>query len=144
MEQSRRVWIAIGGIVVGALVIGTVAALTLGGGGKEHTITGVLEVQDPAAKVSGGACTLSSKFDAIHAGTPVHITDEKKTSLGSGELSPAKVLPGNKSGGCEFTFFVSNVAKADSYNIAVDDQGEVNYTYEALKDEGWAASLKIS
>jgi hypothetical protein len=140
---SRRAWIAIGVIAAVGIAIGLGAALTFGAGSNNHTITGVVDVIDPGAKIANGTCTLSSNAP-VGGGTKVEITNQDKQLLGSSELGPAKQMPGNKTGGCQFTFAVGGVPNASTYRVQIGTEGSASYSQSQLSDAGWAVSLNVS
>jgi hypothetical protein len=143
-ESKRGVVIAVVVIVLVGLAVGVGLAITFGAGSGKHTVTGVVAVKDSGAKTSNGNCVLSDTANSVGKGTKVEITDEHKTLLGTGTLGEAKQMPGNKSGGCQFTFFVTGVPSASTYNVTVGDEGSVAYTQDQLSEAGWAVSLNAT
>ncbi len=143
-QSNRRVVLTVGIIALVGLAIGVGLALTFGAASGKHTITGVISVHDPKANTANGNCVLSADAPDVNVGTTVKITNEHKELLGSATLGAAKRMPGSKTTGCEFTFFVRNVPDASTYNVQVGNTGSVAYTQDQLSEAGWAVSLNIN
>ena len=128
-------------VVVGALVV---SAWAIAKGVEQHTVSGTVLVLDAAASYDlepGDECYGEDGYDDVNDGAQVVIADEDGTTLSTGRLSP-----GEFDGlGCVFSFTLEDVSRADFYalNVAGENRGELQYSYDELAKDDWSVELTL-
>lgn len=108
-------------------------------------ISGYLELVDSQIGGTDSNCYGTGGFEDIEGGMSVTIKDGKGTIIALGKTSYGKRPKGQYSSvRCIFYFQVNNVPKADFYSIEVGRRGQLNYSYEELKNKNWKVSFSLS
>jgi hypothetical protein len=127
----RTILIAGGAVLV--IAVGVVVALTLLGGSDSavqlparHDVTGTLT----ASECGGG-------YDIEFAS--VSVRNEADKLIGSGSTG------GDEStiGGCEVTFTIEDVPRADFYQVEIGTHGGPSYSYAEMQQANWDLQLSL-
>ncbi|WP_432493159.1 hypothetical protein [Kineococcus auxinigenes] len=112
-----------------------------------QTITGTMAVVNGNYKEGSGVCWSGKGYEDISKGTRVTVRDGSgnilaTSSLGSsqGDGFDAGVL---ESVYCNYPFSVTDVPKADFYEIEVGRRGSLEFSYQELADQNWAVSFNL-
>lgn len=107
-------------------------------------ISGYLQLVDSEIGETGSICYGTGGYEDIQGGMPVTIKDGQGKILALGKTSYGKRPKAQYSQVlCVFDFQVNDVPKADFYSIEVGHRGQLNYSYEELKKQGWKVSFSI-
>lgn len=138
-----------------AVVIGTAAGIGVMAwepwkGSSNPTLVGTMTLKDysgiekPGSFTSGEPgepCTGRGGYDDIRLGTSVVVKDGKGVTLATGRLGAGKM--GEFGFGCDFSFEVLNVPKADFYSIEVAHRGALTYSRKELGAIGWSVAFEL-
>jgi hypothetical protein len=83
-------------------------------------------------------------YDDIRDGTDIEVRDGAGRTLATGSLSEGalEIKPSENILGCSFKFSVQ-VPTSDFYRISAGRRGEVTFSREDLKNDGWEAHLTL-
>ena len=108
-------------------------------------ISGYLELVDSNIEEIGNSCYGTGGFKDIEGGMTVTIKDGQGKIISLGKTSYGKRPKGQYSSvRCIFYFQVNNVPRVDFYSIEVGRRGQLNYSYEELKNKNWKVSFSLS
>jgi hypothetical protein len=63
--------------------------------------------------------------------------------IANGSLDKGEVVKTKFWNNCEFPFTVSNVPTAKFYRVEVGRRGQVSYSYDQMRANGWKVSLSL-
>ncbi|WP_371417598.1 hypothetical protein, partial [Anabaena sp. UHCC 0187] len=108
-------------------------------------ISGYLELVDSNIGGTDSNCYGTEGFKDIEGGMPVTVKDGQGKIISLGKTSYGKRPKGEYSSvRCIFYFQVNNVPIVNFYSIEVGRRGQLNYSYEELKNKNWKVSFSLS
>lgn len=111
---------------------------------SNNQISGYLQLVDSKIVGTDSNCYGTGGYEDIQGAMPVTIKDGQGKILALGKTSDGKRPKGQYSiVTCNFNFQVNNVPKSDFYSIEVGRRGQLNYSYEELKNKNWKVSFSI-
>ncbi|WP_052672457.1 PASTA domain-containing protein [Aliterella atlantica] len=109
-----------------------------------HQIKGSLTLVDSDISGSEDNCYGTGGYDDIQGGMSVTIQDGKGNILALGQTGNGTQPSSEYSSVlCVFEFQVDNIPKSDFYSIQVGRRGQLNYSYEEMKNKNWEVSLSL-
>jgi hypothetical protein len=158
----------IGLIVLGALMLAAPLAYgvqRLVRGDESHTVRGSFTLTEPLDERPGSDCAGEGGYSDVDQGLDVVVRDGSGDTLGTSALGPgvgvsltdAFLGEDNELGVdpdeidlgdldvayCRFAFEVEDVPKADFYSIEVGSRGDLNYSYDDLKEKDWTVAFSL-
>jgi hypothetical protein len=131
---------------------------------ETHTITGTFALQGSALAdteaedsstpnenfstdkdpgLAGNGCQGTNGYDDVAGGLQVVVSDESGTVIANGSLDQGEVVKAEFWNNCEFPFIVSNVPTAKFYRIQFGGRGQVSYSYDQMRANGWKVRLSL-
>lgn len=110
---------------------------------SSNSIIPAIPFVQPKYTIKGSAtdyCDGTRGYSDIGTNMPVTIRDGEGVILATGETGLGKkdsIIT------CIFEFEVSEIPKVDFYSIKVGHRGELNYSFQELKDKEWTVSLSL-
>jgi hypothetical protein len=111
---------------IGVLVLALTVAGCGGGGEEAHTLNGTL-----TAPGCGGGYEIEE--------TAIEIRNESNTIIGNGSTGADQ----DSSSRCQVGFTVTDLPKADFYQIKIGTHGGPSYTLDELEANDWNLSLSL-
>lgn len=109
-----------------------------------HQVKGSLTLVDSDIAGLDNNCYGTGGYEDIQAGMSVTVRDGKGNILATGQAENGRRPTGEFSiVKCAFNFQVDNVPKSDFYSIEVGHRGQLNYSYEEMKNKNWEVSLSL-
>ena len=106
-----------------------------------YTISGSLKLVDSDIGGSDDACYGTGGYDDIGGFMSVTIRDGNKNIISTGKTGEGKK---NDYVTCIFDFEVNNVPKSEFCTIEIGHRGELNYSFNEIKEKNWKIELALS
>jgi hypothetical protein len=110
---------------------------------EKPTLTGSFTLIDTDISRDQGDCIGTGGYSDIKAGLQVVVKSEKGEILAVGELGRDNYSGQYPEVACEFPFTISNLPKANFYEIEVGRRGGLKYSLDELRKAGWAVKFQL-
>jgi Protein of unknown function (DUF2510) len=134
-------WAAAAGVAVLVAVAVAIGAGAMSAHAHQATTTlsGTFDLYD--ADSADSNCFGQGGYSDIGPGTPVTVTNENGTVIGTASLGHGSSSGGND---CTFTYGIDGLpSNASQYLIEVGSRGNVGYSHDQMVESGWAVSTKL-
>jgi hypothetical protein len=115
-------------VIMVAIAVGSFVVLPAVRGVSRHTLTGTL-----SAPQCGGGYSITN--------ANIEVKDQAGKLIGAGTTGSNNGLA--SAGGCEVSFVIDNLPKANFYQVTIGTHGGPSYTYDELAALHWQLDLSL-
>jgi hypothetical protein len=127
-------------------IVAGLIVLVIGGGllfstiSQTYTIRGTFTLRE-GSTTDSFACSGTGGYSDIRPGTEVTVRDGSGSLIASNQLGVSSYNSDSRS--CVFAFIVSDVPRADFYEIAVGRRGSLSYSRSQLERADWSVAFEL-